>query len=162
MEVETLKAQMHIAEVDLNYTQYYPLSETYISLYPQKQLSADETISSKEVKLMRKPPVWSEVEKCMEDGTLAHLRNRTPITRAQASKPLERKPVKAKPQPGPIDMIGMNRRERRGQHATKDSRTKNKSMAFSENEAFGASRNAMSRENPDQDEDDSEGGFFEE
>ena len=58
-------------------------------------------------------------------------------------------------------MTGMNRRERRSQRGAKDSRTKNKSMAFAKNEAFGASQHAMAEENADQD-DDSEGGFFEE
>jgi hypothetical protein len=35
-EVEALKTQLHVAEVDLNYTQYCPLNEPYVSLYPLK------------------------------------------------------------------------------------------------------------------------------
>jgi hypothetical protein len=153
---------MHVAEVDLNYTQYYPLSEPYVSLYPQKRSSADEQDSLKEAKSNPKPPMWSEVEKCMEDGTLTRLRNRISVGPAQALKPSERKPAKAKPQPAPVNMSGMNRRERRSQRGAKDSRTKNKSMAFTKNEAFGASQNAVGTENAGQADDDSDGAFFEE
>lgn len=160
-EVEILKVQMHVAEVDLNYTQYCPLSEPYVSLYPQKSSSADELDQSKEAISKPKPPMWSEVEKCMEDGTLNRLRNRVSVGPAQVSKPSARKQIKAKPEPAPVDMAGMNRRERRSQRGSRDSRTKNKSMAFAKNEAFGASQHAMGEENADQD-DDSDGGFFEE
>lgn len=161
-EVETLKAQMHVAEVDLNYTQYYPLSEIYVSLYPPKNSSSDESNFLKEAEKPKpKPPMWTMVEKCMEDGTLNRLRNRISAGPAQLSKPLERKPVKAKPQPASVDVTGMNRRERRSQRGAKDARTKNKSMAFEKNEAFGASQNAMRGENTGQ-ADDSDGGFFEE
>ena len=160
-EVEILKAQMHVAEVDLNYTQYCPLSEPYVSLYPPKSSSADELDQSKEAISKPKPPMWSEVEKCMEDGTLNRLRNRVSVGPAQVSKPSARKQIKAKPEPAPVDMAGMNRRERRSQRGARDSRTKNKSMAFAKNEAFGASQHAMGEENADQD-DDSDGGFFEE
>ena len=153
---------MHVAEVDLNYTQYYPLSEPDVSLYPQKRSSADEQDSLKEAKSNPKPPMWSEVEKCMEDGTLTRLRNRISVGPAQALKPSERKPAKAKPQPAPVNMSGMNRRERRSQRGAKDSRTKNKSMAFTKNEAFGASQNAVGTENAGQADDDSDGAFFEE
>lgn len=160
-EVETLKAQMHVAEVDLNYTQYCPLSEVYVSLYPPKASSPNDPDSSKEVESKPKPPMWGEVEKCMEDGTLNRLRNRISVGPAQVSKSLERKPIKAKPQPPPVDMTGMNRRERRSQREAKDSRTKNKSMAFAKNEAFGALQNATGNENAGQADDDSDGGFFE-
>jgi hypothetical protein len=159
-EVETLKAQMHVAEVDLNYTQYCPLSEVYVSLYPPKN-SADEPDSPKEADSKPKPPRWSEVEKCMEDGTLNRLRNRISVGPAQASKPLKRKSVLSKPQPTPVDMTGMNRRERRSQHGAKDARIKNKSIAVAKKEAFGTPQNAVGIENSGQ-ADDSDGGFFEE
>jgi hypothetical protein len=161
-EVETLKNQMHVAEVDLKYTQYYPLSEPYISLYPQKSSSSDEseTLNEATPKPKPKPSMWAEVEKCMEDGTLDRLRKRVVNGPALVSKPLERKPGKAKQQPALVDMTGLNRRERRSQRGVKDSRTKNKSMAFAKNEAFGASQSAWG--NDDQDHDDSDGGFFEE
>lgn len=165
-EVETLKAQMHIAEVDLNYTQYSPLCETYISLYPpQKNSSEDPGDGPKaENSPQPKPPMWSEVEKCMEDGTLNKLRNRVGAVPAVKSKPLQRmKSVKPKLQPAPLpDTSGLNRRERRSQQRVQEGgkKGKNKSMGFEKNAIFGASQSVQRKEVPEND-DDSDGGFFE-
>ncbi|KAF7897249.1 hypothetical protein EAF00_005477 [Botryotinia globosa] len=170
-EVEQLKDEMHILEVDLNYTQYHPLSETYVSIYPPKGSGEDaEDKATKE-----KPPMWKEVEKCMEEGTLDRLRNRKPDITVSTTKPVrlpERKLVKpkltpkAKPvvQAPAIDTTGMNRRQRRAQRGVKDSRAtkiaKNKSTGFSKNQAFGAVEGARADEA--QDGNVSDGGFFEE
>lgn len=170
-EVEQLKKEMHILEVDLNYTQYYPLSETYISLYPPKGSEEDSEAKADKTK----PPMWSEVEKCMEEGTLDRLRNRKPDITISTTKPIklpERKLVKSKPVPKPkpveqappVDTTGMNRRQRRAQRGVKDSRAtkiaKNKSTGFSKNQAFGAAEGARADEA--QDGNVSDGGFFEE
>ncbi|KAM0131734.1 hypothetical protein ACHAQE_004838 [Botrytis cinerea] len=170
-EVEQLKDEMHILEVDLNYTQYHPLSETYISLYPPKGSGEDAEVKATK----EKPPMWKEVEKCMEEGTLDRLRNRKPDATVSTTKPVrlpERKLVKPKsiPKPKPveqapaIDTTGMNRRQRRAQRGVKDSRAtkiaKNKSTGFSKNQAFGAVEGARADEA--QDGNVSDGGFFEE
>ena len=165
-EVEALKEQMHIAEVDLNYTQYCPLSEPYVSLYPQKSSTADGENGSEKAGPAPKPALWAEVEKCMEDGTLNRLRNRLSATKAIATrKPLEMRPPKPKPKPQAaiVDTTGMNRRERRSLRVKKTdpSRTKNKSMGFEKNKAFGATQ-AIHNVAEGEDGDDSEGGFFEE
>jgi len=161
-EVASLKEQIHVADVDLNYTQYYPLSEIYVSLYPKKS-PGDETTAEP----APRPAMWAEVEKCMEDGTLSQLRNRVSTTQAlTAPKPLTLRPAKPKPKPEPQaaapDTTGMNRRQRRSQMAsTRDmflGKTKHKSMAFEKNRAFGATQAARSHG----DGDDSDGGFFEE
>lgn len=162
-EVEALKEQMHVAEVDLNYTQYCPLSEVYVSLYPQKSSTGDGE-SAEMAEAAPKPPMWAEVEKCMEEGTLDRLRNRASTTKAVATpKPLGTRPARPKPKPqaATLDMTGMNRRERRSQRVkdTGPVRTKNKSMAFERNQAFGASQG---QSNGTDDGDDSDGGFFEE
>jgi hypothetical protein len=168
-EVETLKEQMHIAEVDLNYTQYCPLSETYVSLYPQKSSAADGEdggTAEPEPEPAPKPAMWAEVEKGMEEGSLDRLRNRVSMTRVlTAPRSLEMKPAKPKPttQAAIVDTTGMNRRERRSQR-TKDmfaGRTKNKSMAFERNQTFGAQA-ALENGGNGEDGGDSDGGFFEE
>ncbi|QSZ30569.1 hypothetical protein DSL72_000125 [Monilinia vaccinii-corymbosi] len=174
-EVEQLKEEMHILEVDLNYTQYHPLSETYISLYPPKGSKEDAEAKTDKTK----PPMWKEVEKCMEEGTLDRLRNRKPdpditISTTKPTKIADRKLVKPNPIPKPkpqeqekapsIDTTGMNRRQRRAQHGVKDTRAiklaKNKSTGFSKNQAFGAVEGARADEA--QDGNVSDGGFFEE
>jgi hypothetical protein len=161
-EVETLKAQMHVAEVDLNYTQYCPLSEIYVSLYPREKSATEDGEETE--KPDGKPPMWAEVEKCMEDGTLNRLRNRVPKAVATGSRSLEKRPAKPKSQPGQPspDTIGLNRRQRRSLRGPKEERTKNKSMGFAKNQAFGASQGAQRDEVDDEQDGDSDGGFFEE
>ncbi|KAF8864113.1 hypothetical protein BDZ45DRAFT_643423 [Acephala macrosclerotiorum] len=159
-EVETLKTQMHVAEVDLNYTQFYPLSEPYVSLYPPKGKGITEKEEDEEIEEAKpKPKMWAEVEKCMENKTLDRLRKRAPksATPANTSRRLKR-PAKAKPQ-AEVDTTGMNRRERRSlRNAGKEGKTKHKSMGFEKNQAFGVTLGAQM----DDAEDDSDGGFFEE
>ena len=160
-EVEALKKESHVVEVDLNYTQYCPLSEVYISLYPPKSQTADNEESSKVADVKAKPPMWAEVEKCMEEGTLDRLRNRTVSAPVKKQKQLERRPPKPKPEAAPVETFGRNRRERRNPRGMKDSgRTKNKSMGFEKNQAFGASQAVQS--NRAEDDENSDGGFFEE
>jgi hypothetical protein len=160
-----LKAQMHIAEVDLNYTQYSPLSEPYISLYPQQKNSPEDSEDGpKADDSQPKPPMWSEVEKCMEEGTLNKLRNRVGDAPATKSRPLEMKPGKQKLQSAPLpDTSGLNRRERRSQQRVQEGgkKGKNKSMGFEKNAIFGASQSVQRNEVANDDDDDSDGGFFE-
>lgn len=161
-EVDALKIEMHTAEVDLNYTQYSPLSEPYISLYPPKTTNIEDDGNAKP-----KPAMWFEVEKCMEEGTLQRLRNRAssapiPTPKAKVQKKTEK--VKAEPAPAPMDTTGLNRRQRRAQRNQKGlfdkKSTKNKSMAFERNQVFGAQQGA--RRNNADDGAESDGGFFEE
>jgi len=80
---EQLESKIHVARVNLNYTIYYPLTEKYISLYPKSKSSGkddaeSESESEAEEKVQSdktKPPLWSVVEKCMEDDTLGELRD---------------------------------------------------------------------------------------
>jgi hypothetical protein len=153
---------MHVAEVDLNYTQYCPLSEIYVSLYPREKSATEDGEDTE--KPDGKPPMWAEVERCMEDGTLNRLRNRVPNAVMTASRPLEKRPAKPKSQPAQPapDAIGLNRRQRRSLRGPKEERTKNKSMGFAKNQAFGASQGAQRDEVDDEQDGDSDGGFFEE
>jgi len=155
-EVETLKSQMHIVEVDLNYTQYYPLSEAYVSLYPLTKIGDEEGDDSKE---KPKPPMWAEVEQAMEDGTLNRLRNRTstaPVKVAKAPKMVERKPAKPRlrPEPAPVDTTGLNRRQRRKLLGVQDTRGKAKPKA-KENGSLQIGEAVGGQD------DGSDGGFFE-
>jgi hypothetical protein len=78
-----LESKIHAARVNLNYTIYYPLTEKYIALYPKSKTSdkdgADSGSESEAEQKTRddeeKPPIWSVVEKCMEEGTLGQLRD---------------------------------------------------------------------------------------
>jgi hypothetical protein len=165
-EVEALKTQLHVAEVDLNYTQYCPLNEPYVSLYPLKDSAKEEDQAEKDT-TKSKPSMWAEVEKCMEEGTLNKLRNRAAPIQADRSKPLQIKPAKTpkiKQQPA-INTTGLNRRERR--RAEREAmegkgKNRNKSIGFEKNKAFGAAQAAEKNAREAIKDDDSDGGFFEE
>lgn len=81
-ELLDLREKIHRAQVDLNYTLYCPLNEKYTSLYKRTDHtgSADITMSDATPSTCEstaetlKPPMWSAVENCMEDGTLEALR----------------------------------------------------------------------------------------
>lgn len=80
-EVARLTKELHIADVDLNYTQYCPLNEVYISIYPQTSSEEDQKDVTK------KPEMWREVERRMEDGGLDNLRNGVRTILASRPKP---------------------------------------------------------------------------
>lgn len=106
---------MHAAEVDLHYTQYYPLTEAYISLFSQDRDAGDEdNVDEKETS--SKPPIWAEVEKAMEEGTLDQLRNRAGKAMTLPSKKVLKRRVTSNPPPAPEDLVGLNRRERRARY----------------------------------------------
>lgn len=156
--------QMHIAEVDLNYTQYCPLVETYVSLYPQKKGDGEED-DAKGQEPPSKPAMWAEVEKAMEKGTLQRLRNRVINVPSQPPRVLQIKPAKKKQMPAAADTSGMNRRERRAQAGIRGVKepvkVKNKSIGFERNQVFGAMEGAKISKREAEGE-ESDGGFFEE
>ncbi|KAL1846548.1 hypothetical protein Plec18170_009127 [Paecilomyces lecythidis] len=101
-DLKLLASRIHTARVNLNYTIYSPLTEKYISLYPDKKRknkgrdsgndANSDSDSQKDDKRSRsesqqlqeytiqtnesgeKPPLWYVVEKCMADETLDLLR----------------------------------------------------------------------------------------
>jgi hypothetical protein len=70
------------AEVDVNYAQYFPLEQHYVSLFPRKRDDEDEEDSrsgtgEQDMVVERKgdQEMWQRVKQCMADGTLDDLRN---------------------------------------------------------------------------------------
>ncbi|MCJ1389512.1 18S rRNA maturation protein [Xylographa bjoerkii] len=82
-EQRKLQNTIHEAEVDLNYTMYYPLAEKYQSLYPRtgSQEARDDSEGNEiggrgERKLGgERPPLWFLIERAMAEGTLEALRD---------------------------------------------------------------------------------------
>ncbi|POS87097.1 hypothetical protein EPUL_001310 [Erysiphe pulchra] len=97
-EEQSLEAKLHEAEVDLNYTLFHPLSETYISLYPRNKPSEEKSKSNLNT-MKKKPPIWNEIEKAMVNGSLENIRNRMPTKQVSLSKALD-KSKKYKPSQG--------------------------------------------------------------
>lgn len=74
-DYKQLEEQLHVSEVDLNYTLYYPLNQKYEAIYPRKEDGSNGNQEIGDPSL--KPVAWKAVEKCMEDGTLDALRDGT-------------------------------------------------------------------------------------
>lgn len=81
-ESDEIKAQLHVAEVDVAYTRYFPLLEAYVSLYPKKGSAADEstTPTAKAALDAERPPMWKEIEEALARGprALEKMRDRNP------------------------------------------------------------------------------------
>ncbi|MCJ1384643.1 18S rRNA maturation protein [Xylographa soralifera] len=78
-----LQSAIHEAEVDLNYTMYYPLAEKYQSLYPraEPQGAQDDKktvrVGGRDKRRLGggKPPLWPLIERAMTESTLEALRD---------------------------------------------------------------------------------------
>lgn len=86
LEQEIWEEKVHEAQVDLNYTQYYPLDMAYSALFPGKAVKSKKGKEASEVdgegvggmtavEKQGDPDMWKIVEKCMEQGKLDALRN---------------------------------------------------------------------------------------
>lgn len=166
-EVTTAKARMHVAEVDLNYTQYYPLYQRYISLYPQKDVGGSETGNQDEHidDTTKKSPMWAEVEKRMVNGTLDQLRNGSSATVVRQGKIRNSKPTTMK------SKTGSNQAKLTSQvngAASKSqagfARPSKVSRRSSEHQKSGPGERHVSNRTTDVKDvdDESDGGFFEE
>ncbi|PNY27692.1 rRNA-processing protein efg1, partial [Tolypocladium capitatum] len=98
-DMDNLKRELHVAEVDEAYTVYHPHVEPYISLYGNAKSADDDDDDAGRIPAAKialkagRPPMWSVVEKTMEEGleALKRLRERRS---ADESEP---KPKRAQP-----------------------------------------------------------------
>ncbi|KZF22217.1 hypothetical protein L228DRAFT_283385 [Xylona heveae TC161] len=74
-DAEALKAEIHTAEVDLNYTLFYPLDQKYTSLYAGKDITSAENSMTQGIEGRQNGPMWREIERRMGEGSLDELRN---------------------------------------------------------------------------------------
>lgn len=91
-EIKQLQHELHVAEVDEAYAQHFPHTETYISLYPKSRSkskpSTDDGSADTEVGLKtERPPIWTEIEKAMKEGSqaLRKIRERKPVDEQEAA-----------------------------------------------------------------------------
>lgn len=99
-EHKKLEEAVHIAQIDLNYTQYFPLAQTYSALYPTKkgedgkESGEDDTTKTG---ARGNPDMWKEVEQATKDGErkLAELRHRIDWDRIRTMTLGKSKPASA-------------------------------------------------------------------
>jgi hypothetical protein len=161
-EVTTIKGKMHIAEVDLSYTQYYPLYQRYVSLYPQRDADGSESGHQDEhvEDSTKKPPMWAEVEKRMVEGTLNQLRNGSSTTIPSQGKSRSSKLPAVKSKPGSVQskLSGTSAKHSQDSTRLKES-AKHPEHHSSDHGKRGTPKKTMEARNED---DESDGGFFEE
>ncbi|KAI4278221.1 MAG: hypothetical protein LQ337_001162 [Flavoplaca oasis] len=131
-EHEALEIDVHNAEVDLNYTLYHPLSQKYASLFPRKIVQGAGTHTATAQARQNKPAMWATVESCMERGTLQALRDGNLPTGDVSSKALQ-----------PITAMTLHRQDSKKQKQARQSKHHATPTATEQ-------------------EDESDGGFFEE
>jgi hypothetical protein len=93
-EVSQLEADLHVAQVDIDYAKYFPFMEPYISLYAKAAPGgADEKSTAAHYLRSPRPPMWTVVEKIREEGitALERLQNRQP-GRSSGSTALPQQP----------------------------------------------------------------------
>ncbi|KAL8670413.1 MAG: hypothetical protein Q9168_005042 [Polycauliona sp. 1 TL-2023] len=136
-EHEALEIDIHNAEVDLNYALYHPLMQKYVGLFPRKGTHGDldgmDTSGTKTARVGRDQiAMWAIVETCMEDGTLQALRDGKLRTGDGQLKPLQ------------------------------SEATKNLHHKTSEKQRKPGQSKTEATSTTDKQEDESDGGFFEE
>lgn len=126
-EIAGLKADLHIAEVDTNYAIYFPFMERYISLYTvakeAKESTAEEKAALAKLALHApRPPMWSVVEKAMEQGedALLKLQQRRPETEAPSKLAKAASKSKAKVTKPKVDKKEEYERKKTGSGANQD------------------------------------------
>lgn len=154
---------MHVAEVDLNYTQYYPLYQRYISLYPQKGVGGNETGNQDEHidDTTKKPPMWAEVEKRMVDGTLNQLRNGSGATVISQGKSRTSKPTAMKSKASSTQTKTNETSPKHPQDLNKPNKESAKDPLYQTSNRS-ERRAAMKATKASDENEGSDGGFFEE
>ncbi|KAJ4304466.1 rRNA-processing protein efg1 [Collariella sp. IMI 366227] len=149
-EIIQLKADLHVAQVDTDYAIYFPFMETYVSLYAgatsgDKDEKEEKGAAARYLRTPR-PPMWSVIEKTREEGkhALERLQNRR----------------------SPKSSTAEGSEQTMEDHAGKKSSTRKDKKRAQQQEHNGSARSRPGRREEevagrDEDENDSDGGFFE-
>ncbi|KAF7563783.1 hypothetical protein G7046_g320 [Stylonectria norvegica] len=167
-EAETLAQNLHIAEVDEAYTLYHPHAEPYISLYTsaKAQPATDDEEKTPKAKALLKaerPPMWSTVEKTMEEGVqaLQRLRERRSPDNAPIKGRAPQKRRKTNTSDPTAGAAGAGPKKEQRQHPTNGPEVANGKKSDSQTRLNRRERRKLERETKTADESD-DGGFFEE
>lgn len=151
-EVAQLKADLHVAEVDIDYARYFPFMEPYVSLYA-KAASGEKDDQDTAARYLRspRPPMWAVIEKTREEGdaALEKLQNR------QAPEGSTSAPSQEPPQhDAPAKQRSSTKKGKKGISPRNLGKAKLKSAKVGQETGGG--------HNNDEDGDSDGGGFFEE
>lgn len=96
-EIERLRHQLHVAEVDEAYAQHFPHSEPYINLYAKSKSKSEpeeeeeDTSAGETVLGTERPSIWTTIEEAMKEGpqALKKIRERRPVEEQATTEPRE-------------------------------------------------------------------------
>ena len=144
-----LQADLHVAQVDIDYAIYFPFMESYVSLYAgAASAEKDETNTAAHYLRTPRPPMWTVIEKTREGGqaALEKLQNRR-LPQTGASLEAAQEPAG---RDGPAKNSASTKKAKK--RASRDEAKQSKSRPNKADEP--------SRANGEGDESD-DGGFFE-
>ena len=111
-----LEEKVREGEVDVNYAQYFPLEQHYVSLFPRKKTDGEDEEGAEDEQQKAEEPIQKgdaemrqRVKQCMEDGTLEDLRHGrldretrelNPVPRTKVTGDFENKQMDNEPQNG--------------------------------------------------------------
>ncbi|KAL2271721.1 hypothetical protein VTJ83DRAFT_1092 [Remersonia thermophila] len=159
-ELAQFKADLHVAEVDIDYAKYFPFMEPYVSLYAgvaSGPKGEEEAAAFARYLRTPRPPMWKLIEQTREEGdaALERIQNRPPQRTSEAET--EEPPAKAgKPTEKRSDKKEKNkgsRPERKAEKATK--------AAKQAARGGGGGRKGAESEDGSDSEGSDAGGFFE-
>ncbi|EEH05044.1 conserved hypothetical protein [Histoplasma capsulatum G186AR] len=175
-ELDFVEEQIYVTQVDLNYAIYSPLTEKYISLYPnQRRDKKTPEPDPEDSNIIRnnsgeKPPLWYTVEQSMKDGTLELLRDGKLGIGISGQKTSNNGPLAVLGRKNNETVSGSSvategdskqqgrKKDKEKQHDVK----KSKEQEGSKNSGPRRHDVHMDDQNNDDGDDDSDGGFFEE
>jgi hypothetical protein len=142
-----LEEDVHTAQIDLNYTQYYPLAQIYSALYPTKKGKDGKDHGDEEetrAGVRGNPEMWEEVEQATKDGErkLEELRHRIDWDRIRTTT------LTARPKAASATTSDSTRKQKNDGGVRLDSKS-------------GKKLHGDVRKDAQMDDDDSDGGFFE-
>lgn len=145
-EHKKLEEDVHTAQIDLNYTKYYPLAQTYSALYPTRKGEDGKQHGDEEktqAGVRGNPDMWKEVEQATKDGErkLEDLRHRIDWDRIRTTT------LTVRPKPAPITTPNVDGDNESEGGVRLDSKRKKGSP-----EGF--------QKDTHMEDDDSDGGFF--
>ncbi|KAF5019365.1 hypothetical protein F66182_8633 [Fusarium sp. NRRL 66182] len=180
-EIEGLKRDLHVAEVDEAYTHHFPHAEPYISLYTNVKSDKDEDedddkldytpLKHRGLLHTERPPIWSEIEQAMKEGphALRNLRERR-LTEDLQERPQSESQQNKLKAPKTTDKAASSSKAQPRQQAKPDT-AKDKTAPYTKGKA-GVPMNRRERRRQmhqtaqhavkSDDDDSDEGGFFEE
>lgn len=157
-EVAQIKADLHVAQVDMDYARYFPFMEPYVSLYAAAAASdKDKTNAAAHYLRTPRPPMWELIEKTREEGqaALEKLQNRWPQEKEKSrSNTPPRSPAK--------QTTNKKHPAEKGKKGAQEPKSKGLKSGSTKVEQKHSRKNRNEDDDSGSDDSSDSGGFFEE